>query len=222
MLERVARVVLVRGLLVGACRGAAFAQEAFVAGSAGVALGDGTSAAFDVSAGYVFTAPFGLEIEYGGRPDVDIESPRLPTNAFPGFTTFPGLPTVFLGIQVDTSAHLQWFHTSALVPVVRRGRMRLSIVGGGGVATLSKRIHVHSDAIVLPSPFPGFPGLTIPAIDKTSAASSTALSLQAGGVADFIVSRHAAVGAEARYQHAFISGHPLNVGRIAARVCWRF
>jgi hypothetical protein len=225
-------VALVRALLVLAaslafCTPAA-AQEAFVAGSAGVCAGAGTSATFSVSGGYLMSRHFGLEVEFSVTPEIERE--QLPVPAIQTVPDIPGLPpTVFPGFQIDRNARLYSFHTSAIVPIVEHGRVRVSAVVGGGPATLSERVHVHRDGFELPTlpdipivPGLEFPGLQIPTIDLTTETSKTALSLQVGGNVDASVSDRLAVGADVRYQHVFLSDAALDLVRIAARVRWRF
>jgi hypothetical protein len=217
--------------------GTAAAQEAFVAGSAGVCTGAGTSASFSVSSGYLLSKRFGFEVEFGVTPDVerDVDLPTIgPLANIP-----PAFASLFPRVMVNRSGTLYSFHTNVMVPLADRPRLQISAVAGGGVATLSERTHVHLDAFDLPA-IPGLPDipglleipglraisgsprLAIPAIDTTREQSHTGLSLTAGGIVDVPVARHLAIGADVRYQHVFLSDVALNLTRISGRVRWRF
>src|SRR5262245_2570329 len=97
------RVAFTVGMLIGIA-GSARAQESFVAGSAGVGIGEGTSAEFTVSAGYLMSKRFGLELEFSGRPD--IEFPIRPVPVIQN----PLIPPIFPGFQIEMSGHLLSFH----------------------------------------------------------------------------------------------------------------
>jgi hypothetical protein len=215
-------------LTLGCCARAA-AQEAFVAGSAGAAVGSGTSGSFSVSAGYLMSRRFGLEVEFSVAPDIERDGPSILTiQRLPNVTGLIA-PTIFPGFQIDRSARLYSFHTDAVVPLIEQGRIRLSSVAGGGVATLSQRVHLQADGFDLPA-FPGIPGfggpsrgrISIPPVDITRHESETALSLQVGGTVDVSLNTHASVGADIRYQHVFLADQPLDLARIAGRFRWRF
>ncbi len=209
----------------------AAAQDAFVAGSAGVCTGAGTTGSFGVSAGYLMSKHFGLEVELGVTPDVvrDIELPTIQA-----LRDIPQpIAPIFPPLTLDRSGTLYAFHTNVIVPLADRPKLRISAVAGGGVATLSEKVHVHQDGFDFPAipglpdipglpQVPGLPGITFPAIDATSTQSHTGLSLTAGGIVEVPVTERLAIGADVRYQHVFLSDLSLDLTRISGRVRWRF
>ena len=68
-----------------------------------------------------------------------------------------------------------------------------------------------SSMLLLP-PFP---------FNTTVTSTETAMSLNAGGVVDYEVTKHLRVGVDARYMHAFLN-QPMKAARVTARVQWQF
>ena len=64
----------------------------------------------------------------------------------------------------------------------------------------------------LPLPFP---------YNSTVTSTETAMSLTAGGIVDYALTKHLRVGVDARYMHAFLY-EPMKAARVTARGQWMF
>jgi hypothetical protein len=211
-MKRIAAAVTLLGALFSS---EARAQSAYVAGSAGSSAGDGGAApVVSVAAGYLATRRIGLEVDFAFTPSLEFDRRR--TTSFGQDFEFPTAPFTY-----EITGRLLAFHTNVVAPLTTAGKVRITAIAGGGAGTLSQRIHVHSDSVVIPG-FNGFPDFVIPGRDVTVTVSDTGLSLQAGGIIEAALNRHVALGADARYIHVFISPRDLDVGRVSARLSWRF
>jgi len=109
------------------------------------------------------------------------------------------------------------FETHAIVAVVDRPRLHVSVQAGGGVASLRATVHVHEDAFEIPE----LPFFSLPAQDTTVSRTDSGLSLEAGGTLEYMLSARVGVGATARYGHAF-TDRALDYVRTTGRVTVRF
>ncbi len=209
----------------------AAAQEAFVAGSAGVCTGAGTTGSFGVSAGYLMSKRFGLEVEFGVTPDVEREI-YVPT--IQNLRNIPEpFASIFPPLMIDRSGTLYSFHSNVIVPHCRaaeaanlRRRWWRGCDALGASARASGRVRASGDSRAAGHSWaaagPGLPGITFPAIDVAHTQNHTGLSLTAGGIVDVPVTQHLAIGVDVRYQHVFLSDLSLDLARISGRVRWRF
>jgi hypothetical protein len=212
---RFKRIVAVGTLLCAVLSPEARAQSAYVSGSAGISAGDGGAApVVSVAGGFLTTGRIGLEIDFAVTPALEFE--RHASSSLEQDFEFP------IGrITYEITGRLLTFHTNVVAHLTTSGRVRTAAIVGGGVGTLSQRIRVHSDSVVIPG-IAGFPDFVIPGRDVRVTVSDTGLSLQTGGIIEAVVSRHVALGAEVRYIHVFISPRELDVGRVSTRLTWRF
>ena len=67
---------------------------------------------------------------------------------------------------------------------------------------------------------PGFPPFEM--VDSRFTRSETALMLSAGGIVEYAWTDRVGLGVDARYCHGFFNSEALKVGRITARLTWRF
>ena len=97
-----------------------------------------------------------------------------------------------------------WLQTNVVATLVDAGKLRAAIIAGGGVVNVRREITYSfpvptliftSTMLPLPPPFP---------FDTTVTSTETAMSLNAGGVVDYEMTKHLRVGVDARYMHAFL------------------
>ncbi len=204
------RIAIACALFVLTGGGTATAQPSgpYLTGHIGTSAGDGGAALFTGAAvGYMSPKRLAFELEVTVSPSLDFEPPPVTIAIFP--------PPRF-----DSQGRMIWLQTNAIGTLVDAGKLRVAVVGGGGVANLHREITYS----ILLTALPIFPTVLPPPIDfgdRIITQSETALALNAGGIVDYEVTRHFRIGADVRYMHAFLS-EPWKAGRVTARVQWQF
>jgi hypothetical protein len=209
----------------------ALAQDGgpYVAGHTGTLAGDGGAAlSAGGSIGYMTARRVAFELELSVSPGLDFGDLGFGAEAppFPDFFPFPTL---------EATGRLLTFHSNVVAEVGATERLRVAVVGGGGMANLHRDILLRYPDIVFP---PGFvpppdlelpPGFVLPPfipsfeiVERRIATSENALSLNAGGIVEYAVSPRFLLGVDARYTHAFVDPDGMNNARVTARVRWRF
>lgn len=193
--------------------GSAAAQSPgpYVTGHVGATGGDGGGALITgAAAGYMSPRRLAFELEVSVSPDVD-----FPTPPFSILSIFPA-PTF------DVEGRMVWLQTNVVATLVDAGKLRAAIIAGGGVVNVRREITYDFPVptLILPSLpstllLPPFPD------DRTVTSTETAMSLNAGGVVDYEVTKHLRVGVDARYMHAFLY-EPMKAARVTARAQWQF
>jgi hypothetical protein len=195
-------------LLTGVGTAAAQPTGPYLTGQIGASAGDGGATLITGGAvGYMSPKRLAFELEITVSPSLDFDPPPLTIAIFP--------PPRF-----DSQGRMIWLQTNAIGTLVDAGKLRVAVVGGGGVANLHREITYS----ILLTGLPTFPTILPPPIDfgeRTITQSETALALNGGGIVDYEVTRHFRIGADVRYMHAFFS-EPWQAGRVTARVQWQF
>ena len=202
-------------LLIG--MGSATAQPAgpYVSGHVGASGGDGGGALIAGAAvGYMSPHRLAFELEIGVSPDVDFRPPPF------------AILTIFPAPTFESTGRLLWLQTNAIVTVVDAGKLRAAVVAGGGIVNV-RRETSYSYAFAAPfftftgAPLPTIPISYLPPPSSTYTTIESALSLNAGGIVDYALTRRLRVGVDARYMHGFFSD-PWKTARVAGRVQWQF
>jgi hypothetical protein len=200
-------IVLLAGI------GPAAAQSAgpYVTGHAGATGGDGGGALITgAAAGYMSPHRLGFELEISVSPDVDFPQPP-----------FSILSSIFPAPKIDIEGRMLWLQTNVVATVVEAGKLRAAVVGGGGVVNVERTIAygypyptplLSSTLVPIPLPFP---------YDMRVTTTETAMSLNAGGIVDYALTKHLRVGVDARYMHAFLN-ESMKAARVTARGQWGF
>ena len=111
--------------------------------------------------------------------------------------------------------------TNAVATLVDAGKLRAAVIACGGVVNVRRTITygfptfpvIFSNPLLsLPLPFP---------YNSTVTSTETAMSLNAGGIVDYALTKHLRVGVDARYMHAFLY-QPMKAARVTARGQWMF
>ena len=181
----------------------------YLTGHIGTSAGDGGAALLTGAAvGYMSPKRLAFELEITVSPALDFAPPPVM------------ILTIFPSPRFESEGRMIWFQTNAIGTLIDAGKLRVGVVGGGGVANLHREF---TYSILFTAP-PTFPTVLPPPIDfgeRTITQSETALALNAGGIVDYEVTRHLRIGADVRYMHAFLS-EPWQAGRVTARVQWQF
>ena len=199
----------------------------YVAGFGGVSAGDGSAApAGGASFGWMSPRGVGFEIEIAGVAKLDL----LDEDDFP--RALGPMPAIFPQPTFESTGRLITFQTNALVSTGPRGRWTITPVAGGGVGHLRRRLEFGFPNIVIPPGFFGpfdftsapfdFGRLEYSWIEREVTSSESALTLNAGGLVEFALTRRLSTGVDARYLHAFFGEDGLDTARVAARVRWSF
>jgi opacity protein-like surface antigen len=205
-----------------------------VSGSFGGSFGTGgATVATGGSAGFQFTRYAGLEFDVSVVPNLDLNRPPVPMPATMSVLTRVGytgsaLPTPFPGFTFTERARALSFLANYVTefPVGVRW-LKPYVLGGGGVASVSRRVDITVPTFEVPplvfSP-DGSPIVLLPTIgleSRTLRTTDTDLALAAGGGLEFLVSRHLGVGADFRYSHLF-GPADFNLTRVGTRLSLRF
>jgi hypothetical protein len=192
----------------------ATAQTTYVGAMGGLAGGDGGAAGvIGASASYVTGRIIGFELDFGFSPGLDLEGPEVS----PLEVLFP-FPEIFPPITFDVSGRLLTLQTNAIFELPSSGKMRLTVLAGGGVGHVERRVRIRQGPFPLPAPSP----IELPQPDFTFNASETGLALDVGGRAEYEWTPQMAVGIDARYIHLFLNQGGMDVARVTGRVSWRF
>jgi hypothetical protein len=195
-----------------ASAGSAAAQPAgpYVTGHVGATGGDGGSALITgAAAGYMSPRRLAFELEISVSPDVD----------------FPGPPFSILSIfpapSFDVDGRMLWLQTNAVATLVDAGKLRAAVIAGGGVVNVRRTITYDFPVptVIFSNPLLSFP-LPYP-YNTTVTGTETAMSLNAGGIVDYALTKHLRVGVDARYMHAFLN-QPMKAARVTWRAQWQF
>jgi Outer membrane protein beta-barrel domain len=206
------RVLAACAIVLLASVGSAAAQSPgpYVTGHVGATGGDGGGALITgAAAGYMSPRRLAFELEVSVSPDVEFPAPPF------------AILSIFPAPTFDVEGRMVWLQTNVVATLVDAGKLRAAVIGGGGVVNVRREITYNFPvptlivtSTVLPLP-PRFP-------DSTRVTSTeTAMSLHAGGVVDYEMTKHLRVGVDARYMHAFLN-EPMKAARVTARVQWQF
>jgi hypothetical protein len=199
------------------------ASGPYVSGHIGVSGGDGGAAlAAGGSVGYMTPRRIGFEIELSVSPGLDFgDLGRL--NGRPQFPV--PLPIPIEEPSIDATGRLLTFHTNVVASLPTGGKLRVFVVGGGGVANLDQDALFRFPEFVIPPNFADNPTLVpldVVTVEHRTSRSENALSLNAGGIVEYAWTARFSLGVDARYTHAFFEREGLNTARVAARATWRF
>ena len=193
--------------------GSAAAQSPgpYVTGHVGATGGDGGGALITgAAAGYMSPRRLAFELEVSVSPDVDFPTPPF------------SILSIFPAPRFDVEGRMVWLQTNVVATLVDAGKLRAAIIAGGGVVNVRREITYDFPVptLILPSLpstllLPPFPD------NRTVTSTETAMSLNAGGVVDYEVTKHLRVGVDARYMHAFLY-EPMKAARVTARAQWQF
>ena len=202
-------------LLAGIGPASAQSPGPYLSGHVGATAGDGGAALMTgLAVGYMSPRRLAFELEIAVNPSLEFDPPPV---------TILATTTIFPPPRFESEGRMIWFQTNAIGTIVDAGKLRVAIVGGGGVANLERE--TTYSYLVFPSvPIFSPTALPPPPIDfgeRTFTQSDTALALNAGGIVDYEVSRHLRIGADVRYTHAFFS-EAWHAGRVTGRVQWQF
>ena len=194
--------------------GTAVAQPGgpYLTGQVGTSAGDsGAALLTGVAVGYMSPKRLAFELEISVSPSLDFDPPPV------------SILAIFPPPRFESEGRMIWFQSNAVGTLVDAGRLRVAVVGGGGVANLHREI---SYSILTLTTAPILPPTVLPPLpidfgERTITQSETALALNAGGIVDYEVTRHLRIGADVRYMHAFFS-EPWQAGRVTARLQWQF
>ena len=184
----------------------------YVTGHVGATGGDGGGALITgAAAGYMSPRRLAFELEISVSPDVDFPPPPI------------SILSIFPAPGVDIEGRMLWLQTNAVATLVDAGKLRAAVVAGGGVVIVRRTISydfpvpplIFSNPLLslpLPLPYP---------YNSTVTSTETAMSLNAGGIVDYALTKHLRVGVDARYMHAFLY-EPMKAARVTGRVQWQF
>ena len=198
-------------LLVGIAPAAAQSAGPYVTGHVGMTGGDGGGALITgAAAGYMSPHRLAFELEVSVSPDVDFQPPP-----------FSILSSIFPAPTIDIEGRMLWLQTNVVATVVDAGKLRAAVVAGGGVVNVNRTIAygypfptltLSSTLLPIPLPYP---------YDMRVTTTETAMSLNAGGIVDYALTKHLRVGVDARYMHAFLN-ESMKGARVTARAQWQF
>ena len=192
--------------------GSAAAQSPgpYVTGHVGATGGDGGGALITgAAAGYMSPRRLAFELEISVSPDVDFPTPPI------------SILSIFPAPSVDIEGRMLWLQTNGVATLVDAGKLRAAVIAGGGVVNVRRTITydfpvpplIFSNPLLsLPLPYP---------YNSTVTSTETAMSLNAGGIVDYALTKHLRVGVDARYMHAFLY-EPMKAARVTGRVQWQF
>ena len=208
------RILIASALLLFTGIRTAAAQPAgpYVTGQVGLSAGDGGAALVTGAAvGYMSPKRLAFELEVTVSPSLDFDPPPV------------SILAIFPPPRFESQGRMIWFQSNAIGTLVDAGKLRVAVVGGGGVASLRREI---TYSFIRFTSVPSLPPITLPPPpidfgDSTITQSETALALNVGGIVDYELNRHLRIGADVRYLHAFFS-EPWQAGRVTARVQWQF
>jgi hypothetical protein len=191
----------------------------YVSGFGSFSTGDGGGApAGGGSVGWMSARHLGFEVEVAAAWDLDFadDGPRIATDVF--------LPSIFPLPTFESRGRLLTYQTNAVVSTGWRDRWNVSLIGGGGVASLRRDTRIGYPVISFPELFgPPLPSeLAVTIVTRDFTTTESALSLNLGGQVEYALTRRLGVAVEGRYLHAFLSAEPLDTGRVAGRIVWRF
>jgi hypothetical protein len=203
-------VISVIVLLAGIGPAAAQSAGPYVTGHVGATGGDGGGALITgAAAGYMSPRRLGFELEVSVSPNVDFPPPEF------------SILSIFPAPTFDIEGRMLWLQTNAVATVVDAGKLRAAVIGGGGVVNIRRTITyefpvptllISRTLVPFPLPYP---------YDTTVTSTETAMSLTAGGIVDYALTKHLRVGVDARYMHAFLY-EPMRAARVTARAQWGF
>ena len=192
--------------------GSAAAQSPgpYVTGHVGATGGDGGGALITgAAAGYMSPRRLAFELEISVSPDVDFPVPPF------------SILSIFPAPSFDVEGRMVWLQTNAVATLVDAGKLRAAVIAGGGVVNVRRTVtydfpvplRIFSDPLLsLSLPYP---------YNSTVTSTETAMSLNAGGIVDYALTKHLRVGVDARYMHAFLY-EPMKAARVTGRAQWQF
>lgn len=206
------RLLAISAIVLLAAIGPAAAQPTgpYVTGHVGATGGDGGGALITgAAAGYMSPRRLAFELEVSVSPDVDFPSPPF------------SILSIFPAPTIDIEGRMLWLQTNAVATVVDAGKLRAAIIAGGGVVNVRRTIDYGYPfpTLLLSSTFAPIP-LPYP-YDMRVTSTETAMSLNAGGIVDYALTKHLRIGVDARYMHAFLN-EPMKAARVTARAQWGF
>jgi hypothetical protein len=201
----------------------------YVSGHVGVSGGDsGPAVAAGGSVGYVTPRRLGFELEITVTPGLDLGSlGRREDPPFAQLTPFPFPQPTF-----EATGRLLTFQTNVTGALNSSSRLRVFVVGGGGMANLHQDIIYRIPGFVFPPFPPTLGGLNEPVVvftplefdfrEERITRSENALCLNAGGIVEFALTARFGLGVDARYMHAFFAREGMDMARVVARARWQF
>jgi hypothetical protein len=211
------KVLVASALLLLAGIGTAAAQPPgpYLSGHVGLTAGDGGAALMTgASVGYMSPRRLAFELEIAVNPSLEFDPPPV---------AILTLTTIFPPPRFESEGRMIWLQTNAIGTVVDAGKLRVAVVGGGGVANLQRETtysYIIFPSVPIFSPT-ALPPLPIDLGEREIRQSDTALALNAGGIVDYELTRHLRIGADVRYTHAFFS-EAWHAGRVTGRLQWQF
>ena len=192
--------------------GSAAAQSPgpYVTGHVGATGGDGGGALITgAAAGYMSPRRLAFELEISVSPDIDFPQPPI------------SILSIFPAPVFDVEGRMVWLQTNAVATLVDAGKLRAAVIAGGGVVNVRRTItydfpiptRIFPDPLLsLPLPYP---------YNTTVTSTETAMSLNAGGIVDYALTKRLRLGVDVRYMHAFLY-EPMKAARVTGRVQWQF